>query len=174
MRIKLLFALSAAVLLPIFSLAQAPAEWRDSLADRMAGIWKLDGQIMGREAHHEVHADWVLNHQFLRLHEKTAAEAPKSEQPYEAFWFLGHDRVSGRYVLHLMDIFGARYSETLGYGTRDVNQIHFVFDYPDGPFHTTFIWNPRKDTWEWLMEQKGKSGKWTRFADLKLTRVASH
>jgi hypothetical protein len=174
MRIKLLFALSAVVLFPVVSHAQAPAEWRDSLADHMAGIWKLDGQLMGREAHHEVHADWVLNHQFLRLHEKTAAEAPKSEQPYEAFWFLGYDRVSGRYVLHLMDIFGARYSETLGYGTRDGNQIHFVFDYPDGPFHTTFIWNPQKDTWEWLMEQKGKSGKWTRFADLKLTRVASH
>jgi hypothetical protein len=140
----------------------------------MAGTWKVEGQIMGREVHHEVHADWVLNHQFLRLHEKTAAEAPKSEQRYEAFWYLGYDPISKRYVLHLIDIFGARYSETLGYGIREGNRIHFVFEYPDGPFHTTYIWNPQKDTWEWLIEQKGKNGKWTRFADLKLTRVASH
>jgi hypothetical protein len=113
MRIKLLFALAAAVLLPVCSHAQVPAEWQDSLVDHLAGIWKVEGQVMGREAHHEVHAEWVLNHQFLRLHEKTTADAPKSEHPYEAFWFFSYDQVSERYVLHLMDIFGARYSETL-------------------------------------------------------------
>jgi hypothetical protein len=105
------------------------------------------------------------------LHEKTAADAPKSEHSYEAFWFLSYDQVSERYVLHLMDIFGARYSETLGYGTREGNQIRFVFDYPDGPFHTTYVWNSEKDSWEWLMEQKDKNGKWTPFADLKLMRI---
>ena len=129
---------------------------------------------MGREAHHEVCAEWVLNHQFLRLHEKTAAGAPKTEQAYEALWFLGYDPISERYVLHLMDIFGARYSETLGYGTRDGNQIRFVFEYPDGPFHTTYLWNPEKDAWEWLLQQKDKDGKWTSFANFKLTRAASH
>ena len=134
----------------------------------------MEGQVVGREAHQEVQAEWVLNHQFLRLHEETAADAPKTEHPYEALWFLSYDQVSERYVLHLMDIFGARYSETLGYGTREGNQIRFVFEYPDGPFHTTFVWNPEKDTWEWLMEQKDKNGKWTPFADLKLMRIAVH
>jgi hypothetical protein len=51
------------------------------------------------------------------------------------------------------------------------NAIHFVFEYPDGPFHTTFRWSAEKDSWEWLMEQKDKEGKWTSFADLTLTRV---
>lgn len=54
-----------------------------------------------------------------------------------ADWFLGYDPISERYVWHLMDIFGARYSETLGCGTRDGSQIHFVFEYPDGPFRNT-------------------------------------
>lgn len=174
MRIKLLFALIAVGLAPIVSVAQAPAEWRDILADHLTGCWKTEGQVMGREAHHEVCAEWVLNHQFLRLHEKTAAGAPKTEQAYEALWFLGYDPISERYVLHLMDIFGARYSETLGYGTRDGNQIRFVFEYPDGPFHTTYLWNPEKDAWEWLLQQKDKDGKWTSFANFKLTRAASH
>jgi len=129
---------------------------------------------MGREAHHEVKAEWVLNHQFLLLHEKTAGDAPKTEQTYDAFWFLGYDPVSERYVLHLMDTFGARYSETLGYGMRAGNGIRFVFEYPDGPFHTTYLLHPEKDVWEWLMEQKDKNGKWTSFAHLKLTRVAQH
>jgi len=152
------------------SFAQAPAEWRDELAEHLTGSWNMGGQVMGRDAHHDVQAEWVLNHQFLRIHEKTAVDAPAAEHKYEAIWFLGYDSISDRYVLHLFDVFGTRFSETLGYGTRDGNAIRFVFEYPDGPFHTTFRWSPEKDSWEWLMEQKDKDARWTNFADLKLTR----
>lgn len=164
----------AFLLLPILvfsaklACAQSPSGWHDDLADRMAGAWTLTGQVMGRDAHHDVQAEWVLNHQFLRLHENTAAGLPASEGHYEAIWFLGYDAVSERYVLHLLDVFGARYSENLGYGTRDGNSLRFVFEYPDGPFHTTFRWLPETGAWQWLMEQKSKDGKWTNFADLKL------
>ena len=173
MRISSLLILTVVVLFPVSLAAQAATEWRDPLVDRMAGKWKLEGQVMGREAHHEVHADWVLNHQFLRIQEKTSASAPNTEHAYEAFWFLGYDSISERYVLHLMDVFGERFSESLGYGTREGNQIRFVFEYADGPFHTTYRWNPENDTWEWLMEQKDKTGKWVPFADLKLARIAT-
>ncbi len=138
----------------------------------MAGVWKMEGQVMGRQAHHDIQAEWVLNHQFLRIHETTAADAPPAEHRYEATWFLGYDPVSERYVLHLMDVFGGRYSETIGYGVRDGNAIRFVFEYPDGPFHTTYRWIAEKDSWEWEMKQKDKDGKWGSFADLKLTRAA--
>jgi hypothetical protein len=74
-------------------------------------------------------------------------------------------------VLHLIDIFGGRFSETLGYGARSGNEIRFVFEYPDGPFHTTFRWSPEDTTWRWLLEQKDKDGKWTTFADLRFARA---
>jgi hypothetical protein len=157
-------------LVPLDLRAQAPGEWRDDLVDHMVGKWKLSGQITGRDAHHEVEAQWVLNHQFLQIQEKTEAGAPSSEKPYGAIWFLGYDPVSERYVLHLIDVFGGRFSETLGYGTRDGNSIRFVFEYSDGPFHTTYRWRPEANTWQWLMEQKNKDGKWTNFADLTLAR----
>jgi hypothetical protein len=169
-RATLLVAL-AFFLLPSLSIAQAPTSWHDELVDHMAGTWKMQGTVMGKAAHHQVQAEWVLNHQFLRSHEQTEAGAPKDEHPYEADWYLGYDDVSERYVLHLLDVFGGRFSETLGYGTRDGNEIRFVFEYPDGPFHTTFRWNPGPGTWDWLMEQKNKSGKWAQFATLKLTKV---
>jgi hypothetical protein len=152
------------------SSAESTDSWRDELVDHMSGTWQLEGQVMGHAAHHDVETEWVLNHEFLHIHEKTSATAPSSEHRYEASWFLGYDSVSERYVLHLLDVFGARYAETLGYGVRAGNEIRFVFEYPDGPFHTTYRWSPEKDTWQWLMEQKDKSGKWTKFADLKLTR----
>lgn len=174
MKIKLLFAVMTLAFLPAFTFAQAPSQWHDDLVDHLAGTWKMGGQVMGNEAHHDVRAEWILNHQFLVAHEKTSDNAPKAERAYEAYWYLGYDSVSERYVLHLMDLFGGRFSETLGYGTRDGNKIRFVFEYPDGPFHTTFMWNPEKGAWEWLMEQKDKSGKWASFADLTLTRAGAN
>jgi len=152
--------------------AQEPPEWHDDLVAHLSGSWNITGQVMGRDAHHQVSADWTLNHQFLRLHEVTSASAPAAESKYEAIWFLGYDPTSERYVLHLLDVFGGRFSETLGYGTRAANQINFVFEYPDGPFHTTFRYSPDTDSWEWLMEQKNKEGRWASFADLKLTRAS--
>jgi hypothetical protein len=168
MKTKVLLVVLLIALIAVPSIAQTPAEWRDNLADHSAGAWKVEGQILGHDAHHEVNAEWVLNHQF-RIHEKTAAAAPASEHRYEAIWFLGYDAVSDRYVPHLLDIFGGRFSETLGYGTCSGNEIRFVFEYPDGPFHTTFRWFPEDATWRWLMEQQDKDGKWITFADLKLT-----
>ena len=161
------------VALGLPSHAQRPAEWHDELVDHLAGTWKISGNVMGREAHHTLQAEWELNHQFLRMHEKTAADAPPSESPYEATWFLGYDAISERYVLHLMDVFGARFSETIGSGTRDRDRIRFVFEYPDGPFHTSFVWNAQAGTWVWRMEQKNKEGKWSPFAELTLTRYGS-
>jgi hypothetical protein len=165
-----LLAALLAVRTPTPLRAQSSTEWRDDLVDHMIGAWKLQGRVMGRDAHHDVDVEWVLNHQFVHLHEKTTADAPATEKRYEAIWFLGFDQVSERYVLHLLDVFGARFSETLGYGTRDGNAIRFIFEYPDGPFRTTYQWSPEKDSWQWLMTQKDKNGKWTTFGDFTLTR----
>jgi len=159
------------VLLSVPMMAQAPADWADGLVKNLAGSWKLEGNVVGNDAHHDVQADWVLNRQFLRIQETTAASAPAAERRYDSIWYLGYDPISERYLLHLMDTFGARFSETLGYGTRDGNQIRFVFEYPDGPFHNIYRWNAEEKSWQWLMEQKNKDGKWVPFANLKLTKV---
>ena len=150
--------------------AEPNATWSDVLVDHLAGSWKLEGQVMGHAAHHDVHAKWVLNHQFLYIHESTSTAAPPAEHRYEASWFLGYDPLSERYVLHLLDVFGARFSETLGFGVREGDEIRFVFEYPDGPFHTNFRWSAAKHSWQWTMQQKDKSGEWTKFAELQLTQ----
>ncbi len=160
-----------AALLSFQAMAQAPADWPDKLVNNLEGSWKAEGSVMGNAAHHDVKADWVLNHQFLRIQETTSVEAPAAERRYDSIWYLGYDTVSERYVMHLMDTFGGRFSETLGYGTRDGDQIKFVFEYPDGPFHNTYRWNPDEKKWQWLMEQKNKEGKWTPFATLTLKKV---
>ena len=89
---------------------------------------------------------------------------------YEAMVFIGYDNASERYVAHWIDIFGGRFSETLGFGRRQGDSIGFVFEYPDGPFHNTFTWDPTTKKWTFLMEQKNSSGKWVQFAKDELKR----
>jgi hypothetical protein len=142
--------------------------FKDALLENMVGNWKLTGKVMGRKADHTVRAEWVLNHQFLRIHERDNLPARAGEVPYEAIVMVGYDNTSDRYVAHWTDVYGGRFSETLGYGTRVGNEIRFTFEYPDGPFLTTFRWKPDVEQWEWLMRTKDKTGQWTEFADLTL------
>jgi hypothetical protein len=81
---------------------------------------------------------------------------------YEAHIYIGYDNASDRYVIHWIDIFGGRFSEILGYGTRSGNSIKFVFEYPDGPFHNTFTWNSGDNSWRFFLEQKGADGNGNR------------
>jgi hypothetical protein len=145
--------------------------FQDALVDKLAGSWELTGTVGHQKVTHRVDADWVLNHQFLRVHEKTEKSADLSASPYEAIVMIGYDNASERYVAHWTDIYGGRFSETLGYGGRSGDEIEFVFEYPDGPFHTTFRWEAAQDQWHWLMRQKNGAGQWTDFADAILRRV---
>ena len=109
---------------------------QDPLLDKMVGNWKVGGTIRGRTVEQSVEAQWVLNHQFLQIHEKGAPDSKTAGPAYEAMVMIGYDHTSERYVAHWMDIYGGRFSETLGYGVRSGDQIEFVFEYPDGPFRT--------------------------------------
>ncbi len=144
--------------------------FQDELLDNLQGKWKVNGTIKGQPREMELTAEWVLNHQFLLVRERDAV-AIEGKKPYEAQIYIGYDNTSERYVVHWIDIFGGRFSETLGYGTRAGNSIKFVFEYPDGPFHNTFMWNPESKIWRFLLEQKNAEGKWTVFADQTASRV---
>jgi hypothetical protein len=136
---------------------------QDSLLDHMAGDWRVERTMEGRPTASAAHAEWVLNHQFLLLHYQ---DSPRAATPsgYEAMVFIGYDNASDRYVAHWIDVFGGRFSETLGYGTRDGNAIRFLFEYPDGPFYNTYTFDPIARTWTSLMRTKNQKGDWVTFA----------
>lgn len=115
--------------------------FHDDLLENMLGSWHLNG---GRRlcAQSSISPD----------SQKEVVTGDKL--PYAAIVMIGYDNASERYVAHWMDIFGGRFSETLGYGKRSENQIEFVFEDPDGPFHTTFRWDAGLQHWQRLMRQK--------------------
>ena len=141
---------------------------KDDLLDKLVGNWKSTGKIGNRAVEYQITSDWTLKHQFLEVHMTDAANPPA----YEARVFIGYDNASERYVAHWIDVFGGRWSETLGFGTRSGSAIRFVFEYPDGPFHTTFIFAPEPGTWKMSMEQKDKSGIWKMFGEQELRKAS--
>jgi hypothetical protein len=138
--------------------------FQDNVLDNLQGKWALKGAIAGHPGDAELEATWVLNHQFLKLHEKGTTPIP-GRPLYEAEVYVGYDNASERYVAHWIDIYGGRFSETIGYGVRTGNSIKFTFEYPDGPFRNTFTWIPESKSWRFLLEQKNDAGKWGVFSD---------
>lgn len=142
--------------------------FQDSLVAQLAGEWSMTGDLRGQAQNLTLKAEWVLNHQFLRLEMKDRGTPPA----YEAVCYIGYDNASERYVAHWIDIFGGRVSETLGYGKREGNVMHFVFEYPEGPFRSDYVLDPITG-WRVDMTQKTATGAWQDFAHYRLTRRGS-
>jgi len=176
--------LAPVVLTLILAAARLPAEapppldgphrpFHDALLDNLVGSWSLRGVIQGEPAEQHLTAGWVLNHQFLRLEFEGVGAVSVGEPRYLAHVYLGYDNTSERYVAHWIDVFGGRFSDTLGYGTRAGEGITFRFEYPDGPFENTFTWQAETKTWRFTLRAKQPTGAWTLFAELTATAAAS-
>jgi hypothetical protein len=148
------------------------ATFTDSLLDNLVGEWHAAVRFPNRSAEHTVKAEWVLNHQFLQIHMKDVAKPPQ----YEAMVYVGFDHAADKYVLHWIDTFGGKFSETLGYAVRPEkgnNAIQFAFSYPDGEFRNSFAWHLESKTWTMLLEQKDDKGQWKLFAEETLRRIVN-
>lgn len=164
-RVRAFAPIAAGLLLSaVPAAAQEPADapnriFRDAFIDNLVGEWRLMRQIRGRDVENSVSADWVLNHQFLRIHMKDVAVPPA----YEALVYIGYQHADQRYVAHWLDVYGGKFS-AIGYGKREGDSIAFVFQYDDGPFYNTFKWNAATQTWTFTLESAGKDGKRELFA----------
>jgi hypothetical protein len=69
-RIIGLFCCVAAMSVAAVCFAQQPTPPAPTqLLDRLAGDWVLKGVLGGKETTHDAEAAWVLNREYLRLHE---------------------------------------------------------------------------------------------------------
>jgi hypothetical protein len=144
---------------------------QDELLDKMVGKWRLSGKFEGQPMNHSVEVRWVLNHQFIDIHERDLNQPKGSEVRYEAMVYVGYEATRRRYVAHWLDVFGDG-SPTLGYGKRAGSAIQFDFGYPGQPWLTTFRWNATANTWQWVMQTKTKEGQWQETANMTLTRAS--
>src|SRR5271170_7891813 len=164
-----IFALLLAV---SFSATAQQATPQETLLDHLAGNWILQGTIAGGETTHDIESDWVLNHEYLRIHETSREKNAQGKPAYEAIVFISWEASSSDYrCLWLDSTSGEGLASTQGIakGKRNGDEIAFLFKSKDGDFHTTFAYNRSADTWQWLMDGE-ENGKLSPFARLKLTR----
>jgi hypothetical protein len=151
------------------SIAQQPA-FRDSLLDHLTGNWVLHGAIAGKQTTHDVTAQWVLNHQYLQIHEVSRAKDAKGLPAYEASVFVGWQQATKQYVCVWLDDYGSISPASFGIAkSNGPNIIPFIFTYNDDIFHTTFKYNPKDNTWAWDLDSEDK-GVLKPFARCTLTR----
>ena len=133
----------------------------------------MKGMIGGKETTHDVQASWVLNREYLRLHEVSREKKPNGAPAYEAIVFIGWDDKAQQYTCLWLDSTAGNglSAQTIARATPTANSIPFIFTISAADsLHTTFNYDSRADTWQWLIDDV-QNGKTDRFADVKLTRA---
>ncbi len=132
----------------------------------------MSGTIDGKQTTHDVDADWVLKHEYLRLHEVSREKDAKGGPAYEAIIFLSWGAKKGEYSCLWLDntAGGALSSEGIAHGKPAVEAIPLVFFIKGKEsLHTTFLYDAHSDSWQLTIDDI-TSGKSDRFADVRLTR----
>ena len=139
--------------------------FQDELLDKFVGNWVLKGMIAGGDVTHDIDADWVLGHQYLRFHDVSRETTERGALVYDATVYIGWDEAFDRYVCMWLDSTGGGglASNVFGYAEPANDTLAFVFGDGNARFHTTFAYNREKDTWDWIMDAE-KDGHRTPFA----------
>jgi hypothetical protein len=144
----------------------------DSLFQRLVGRWVLTGTIGRQQVTHDVTFQWMLGHEYVQMHEVSRERATNGSPVYEAVVLFGRDSSSGEYACLWMDNTGSNAFDPAGIGRGSVagDSVPFFFRYTDSTsFHTTFVYDRAKDTWQWHMDND-KAGVRRPFARLTLAR----
>jgi hypothetical protein len=165
-------AILALLFMTSFSASAQEPTGKDPLLDRLAGSWILQGTIAGRETTHDIESEWVLNHEYLRLHETSREKTVQGHPAYEAIVLIEWNESANEYrCLWLDSTGGGGLSTPIAQGKRGNDEIAFLFGGKDkdSGIHTTFVYSKGADTWSWLIDNE-YGGKLTPFARVKLTR----
>src|SRR5580693_4210935 len=136
--------------------AQQPTQ-REPLLDHLAGSWILQGTIAGRETTHDIESEWLLNHEYLRLHETSREKNAQGQPAYEAIVFVEWDGSASEYkCLWLDSTGGGALSAPIARGKRDGDEIALFFmdKEKDSGVRTRFVYNKTDNTWNWLIDNE--------------------
>src|ERR1700759_2894720 len=150
-------------------MSQAP---KDHLLDRLTGNWTLKGTIAGRETTNDIESEWVLNHEYLRLHEISREKNIQGQPAYEAIVMIEWDESSNEYkCLWLDSTAGGGLSAPIAQGTRGNDENVFIFTDKEkkSGVRTKFSYSKDTDSRLWLIDNQDR-GKVTPFARVKLIR----
>jgi hypothetical protein len=148
-----IFILIAVASLPAFAQQSAA---QDPLLDHLTGNWMLQGTIAGRETTHDIEAEWLLGHEYVRLHETSREKKAQGQAAYEAIIFIEWDASSSEYRCLWLDSTGGGglAAQAIAHGKRSGDEIAFLFKDKDSSIHATFAYSKTTDTWQWFIDNE--------------------
>jgi len=127
---------------------------KSPLLDRLAGKWVLQGTIAGQATTHDVDAEWVIDHHYLRLHEVSREKNAKGQPQYEATIYIAWNEPTKQYAAVWLDDYGGLLPSSVGLADPKENEFPFIFKDDKGAvsFSNDFVYDVAADTWEWRMD----------------------
>jgi hypothetical protein len=145
--------LSAGFALCFISLAaraqQPPLQ--DAFLDHLAGNWVSQGNFVGEQTTHDLSAEWILNHQYLLIHDVSRA-TENGHPAFDTKLYVGWDAAAKQYACVWLDNMGGLSPESLGYATRTGDELLLVFKHKDDETHLTFAYNAGTNSWDVRMD----------------------
>jgi hypothetical protein len=140
------------------------------LLNRLAGDWVLEGMLGGKHVTHDVTAEWILNHEYLRLHEVSRDRAKSGDATYEAIILFSWDTKANEYrCLWLDNTDGGGLSVPIARANQSEESIQIAVPAPYESLHPAFKYDKRTYTWQLLIDDV-KDGRPHRFGDAVLRR----
>jgi len=135
--------------------AESPAG-DDLWLSRLVGHCLLEGRIAGKNTTHDVDAEWVLNHLYVRLHEVSREKDSRGRAAYEAIVYVTWSAAVGEYAVLWLDTAasGGFAAEGIGRAKPEGESLPFVFK--DAHGEVSF-----KNTFAYARRPTRGSGSWT-------------
>jgi hypothetical protein len=165
------------IIFSVLLVSAAPAQRppvSSPLLDHLFGTWILQGTIAGKQTTHDITAEWVANHQYLRLHEVSREKTRDGMPQYDAFIHIGWEPGKNIYPIIFLDNFWGIDPESIGSAEPKENELLFVWKDEKSAvgFTNDFLYDPKTDSWQWIMDNVVNGTK-KPFGRVKLTRVAA-
>ncbi|MGD0757978.1 MAG: hypothetical protein ABR921_03650 [Candidatus Sulfotelmatobacter sp.] len=103
-----------ATILAALTVTAQEAPVNSPLLDHLAGKWLLQGTVGKQSVTHDLDAEWVLQHHYLRFHEVSREKNDKGDPQYEATVFVGWNEKTRQYSCVWLDVYGGLTSESIG------------------------------------------------------------
>jgi hypothetical protein len=125
--------------------------FHDDLLNNFVGKWDVSATVHGQKFTLEREAEWIINHQYLRIHEKSHEVIPWLNVQFERTIFIGYNPRSKRYLVYELTVHGGdvpHQPEGLYYAERRGNELKMVTTKgSEVVANVQFTWDPASSSW---------------------------
>jgi hypothetical protein len=146
--------------------------FHDDLLEHLVGKWNITSFAHGNPFTGTLEAQWILHHQYLRVHYKGNEPMPSPGIPVEYEQYIGYNHKQHHYIVNGLSVEGSDDFEGFCYAYREGNQLRLMQKLNDTV--TTIVQRMilEPESGSWIIQSRplvnGKEGKI--FLDMKLVK----